>query len=316
MTEHPVFHTLYPTIKKSIVAIVSRVSQNPEFPPIIGTGFVVRSDGLIMTCKHVVDEIPRLPRRRDAPANEWPAAIYYLYFLPGKGMAAVPLDIVGTVTCKLEGVTTYYGEEVPDVSLIHANIKDLPTARIEEKPDYLEGAPIFVSGFPMGIRTLRAPGWLHQISPTLQRGIISAVLPFPCENPHALLLECVVEGGSSGSPVFNEVGNVIGMVYAGIPDRHAFQGASGVLVYDVPTAHTLAVPGHLLRDIVRKVDLNQLRQSDLPPAQSLSKLIEDAEREGRLLRREPKGGADPAMPPIDLAEIEPSLQGGIGLVDC
>jgi S1-C subfamily serine protease len=156
----------------------------------------------------------------------------------------------------------------------------------------------------MGIRTLRAPGWLHQISPTLQRGIISAVLPFPCANPHALLLDCVVEGVSSGSPVFNEAGDVIGMVYAGIPEQNVLRGDSAALAYNTPTAHTLAVPGHLLRDIVDKFDISQVNRADLPPAQPIAKLVEDAERDGRLIRREPKFGVDPAMPPIDASEIE------------
>jgi S1-C subfamily serine protease len=61
------FETIYRDLKRSIVAIVAQVSTNPEFPDIVGTGFVVREDGFVLTCRHVLDAFQRIPRRKDAP---------------------------------------------------------------------------------------------------------------------------------------------------------------------------------------------------------------------------------------------------------
>ena len=48
------FSKIYQKIKPSIVAIASKVSRNPELPDIIGTGFIARSDGVIITNDHVI----------------------------------------------------------------------------------------------------------------------------------------------------------------------------------------------------------------------------------------------------------------------
>lgn len=184
------------------MAIVSRVSRNPYFPDIIGTGFIVREDGFILTCKHVLDLISRLPKRRDAPLEEWPALVLLLHMLD-EGMVSIPLSIKSAARMELTGQHVYYGEQTPDVALIRVNAVGLPSLQLPTDPVFSEGEDVFVGGFPMGVRTLLAPGWIHQISPTLQHAIVSAVLPFPCEMPHALLLDVVTEGGSSGSPVFS-----------------------------------------------------------------------------------------------------------------
>ncbi len=298
------FQEKYPAFRPSIVAIASRVGRAPDLPEIFGTGFIVREDGLIMTCKHVVDHIPRLPRYKGAPAGQWPAVVIHLHLIPNKGMAIVPLEIVGYATVRIEGMRIYLGTEIPDVSLIRVNTIGLPALSIQGGP-YIEGSTIFLAGFPMGTRTLRAPGWAHQFTPTLQHGIISAVLPFPCDNPHALLLECITEGGASGSPVFSEAtGDVMGIVYAGIPELYGVKIGTGTFRYPVPTAHTLAVPGHLLRDVVAGIDSNEeFKRHDLSSAPTLSQVIADAEAQGRLIERVPKG-LDPGLEKIPESEIE------------
>jgi len=63
------FIKIYPTLKPSIVAIASKVFSNPEFPDIIGTGFVAREDGIIFTNNHVVQAISKLPRLKVATAR-------------------------------------------------------------------------------------------------------------------------------------------------------------------------------------------------------------------------------------------------------
>lgn len=268
------FRQLYPQLKKSIVAIVSRVSHNPEFPEIIGTGFIARTDGVILTCKHVVDAIGTVPRAKAAPSGQLPVLIFYLHAVPDKGIAMIPMEIDGCAAVHIEGAQVNYGTDVPDVGIVHTSMTNLPALQFPDRVAYEEGASVFLAGFPMGTRTLRAPGWLHQMSPTLQRGIISAVLPAPCVNPHALLLDCITERGASGSPVFDaDNGTVVGMVYQILLEHYIMQGGNVKLPYSVPTAHTLAIPGHILRDIVRNVEVDKLRWNTSPPMQSFDEVI-------------------------------------------
>jgi len=112
-----------------------------------------------------------------------------------------------------------------------------------------------LSGFPMGTDTLRAPGWVHQLSPTLQSATVSAILPFPSEFPHAVLLDLMIQGGSSGSPVFViETGEVAAIAYASLTNSRTLKGESGVLILGENTSLTLAVPSPLLTQVLGQLD--------------------------------------------------------------
>ncbi len=84
----------YEKVKPSIVAIVSKIGSDPSFPEIIGTGFIAREDGIIMTCKHVIDLINKLPRPKNMSPDEWPVMIL-LFRLAAEGMQVIPLSVVG-----------------------------------------------------------------------------------------------------------------------------------------------------------------------------------------------------------------------------
>jgi hypothetical protein len=110
----------------------------------------------------------------------------------------------------------------------------------------------------MGIDALMAPGWMHQMTPTLQRGIVSAVLPFPGPTPHGYAVNIMVQGGASGSPVFlSDSGEVVGVLYANLNDtRFAFcraEGAPEQLAYTVPTNISYVVPSHYIRTALEQI---------------------------------------------------------------
>ena len=246
----------YSKIKSAIVAIVAKASPQPQFPSIIGTGFIAREDGLIFTCDHVIRAVEKLPRKKGASKKEWPANVLIFHNVPNKGMAILSMDIKGALqTALFKPRGYYYGEDIPDMGIIKVNYTGLPIMEIKSELDLNEGEIIAVSGFPMGEEVLIAPGWLHQISPTLQTGVVSAILPIPCKSPHAFLIDVMCKGGSSGSPIFNiESGDVLGMVYAGLNERKIMKGKNTLLVYENSSSLTLAIPCNFMSKMLEGID--------------------------------------------------------------
>ena len=226
-------------------------AARPVMPPIIGTGFIV-DDGLIVTNKHVVDALETLPR--PAGSRDWPFAALLMVPEPG-GLIQVSLEVLGVF---IIGDVTYagtghrYGPKIPDMAFVHVKARGLPTVPVDSSAMPLEeGRRVATAGWPLGTSALTAPGYLHQLVPILQEGIISAVLPFPCAAPHAFMINVMVHGGASGSPVFAlHVPAVLGVLYAGLTDT--VQSAGGDLV-ETTTPYSYVVPAHFLEHALRKI---------------------------------------------------------------
>jgi S1-C subfamily serine protease len=252
------FANYYKKVKPAVVAIVAKVSRNPDFPDIIGTGFIVREDGIVITNDHVVNAIKKLPRVKGAPDDEWPVLVMLLHNIPDRGMVSAFLEVeaVGTLAREEPVEGAYYGPNVPDIGFIYVKVKGLPVVELETSFNLEEGDEVFISGFPMGTRTLRAPGWIHQINPVLQRGIVSAIQPFPCPTPHGLLIDAMVQGGSSGSPIFNaQTAKVEALLYGGLVERNTIPlqvGTNIGLPYTYGTSLTLAIPAFIISELLQK----------------------------------------------------------------
>jgi S1-C subfamily serine protease len=268
---------VYRELRKSIVAFAPKyflsTTENPEYPPILGTGFVIREDGLTATNWHVVNSFKKVLRPRDAPENEWP--IYALiYVLTEEGLAEIRLDILRVFEqAKFVPQTVYYGpKEGPDLAYVQVKAKGLPPASIDSTTLIEEGAEVATAGFPMGENMLTAPGRLDRIGPILQRGIVSAVHPFVSSTPHRYSVNIMVQPGASGSPVFlTDAGEVIGVTSHSIfdiqmpcDDTHHW--------YRVPTNISYAVPSHYIQNFLSY--LATQNRSRLPPdAESLEEIL-------------------------------------------
>lgn len=58
------FVTAYRTIKPCVAAVIQTFypAGRPDFPTILGTGFLASRLGLLCTCRHVADAVRSLPR--------------------------------------------------------------------------------------------------------------------------------------------------------------------------------------------------------------------------------------------------------------
>jgi len=228
-----IFDAVRPAVVAFMPTAVPRPpgAPRPELFPIIGTGFIL-DDGMVVTNAHVVDALLGLQRPPDWPQDRWPFTAALFHHIdkkrypnaPTEGSALIPLEVLGVVRVgdiQLDrpgqpGI--YYGPRRPDFNIVHVKARGLPKIELLATTETLrEGVEVATIGFPMGTEALTAPGWLHQHGPFLQRGIISAVLPFVCKAPHSFVINVMSMGGASGSPVFlTDSPKAIGILNAGL----------------------------------------------------------------------------------------------------
>jgi S1-C subfamily serine protease len=166
------------------------------------TAFAVRSDGLLVTNRHVVagEDGTREPRRiavRFADSEQtWRGSV--LAVAPDADLALLKVDILG-------GVPTVYG--------------------LNARPDTLDqGDPLALIGFPRGTDLPMTGGyartsfWAGSVSKTLE---------------DLIQVDGYGAQGASGSPVFDRRGEVVAVVYGGEPE------SAGRIIYAVPSSAVL-----------------------------------------------------------------------------
>ncbi len=249
----------YPKIRKSIIAFCQKCffqtsPQPPEYPPIIGTGFIVHSDGLIATNAHVAKAFSELFKPEDLK-KKYPV-IPIMYIDTEEGLMEIRLEILDVLyPPPFLPPSTYYGcQDGPDIAFVLVKAKGLPTVELDNQTMLTEGMDIATSGYPMGEVMLTAPGWLNQIGPTLQRGIISAIHPFYSSLPHSFSVNVMIQGGGSGSPVFiTDTGKVVGIISSRIRESMIIANKYGKLQINMPTNISYAVPAHYIESTLNEI---------------------------------------------------------------
>jgi hypothetical protein len=252
------------TIERIIPAVVAlgyrlEVTQSntpPNFPMIVGTGFVVDERGMIATNRHVAEALKKYPNKDR----------FVAFF------RQVPMENdmlhVGVIFRKITMWYSlsdfrhdgrYFGETKPDLEFLTVDLQGLHSLPINGKEGTLRiGMDVVSVGFPSGRDRLSPHGGEipSQLTPFARRGIISSVLPCPCLNPHGFTVDVLSEGGASGSPICSaEDGNAVGLLYAGWEGEPI----------------TLGVPGHILANGLASVLSQWEPDSNLPAMSDLTK---------------------------------------------
>lgn len=248
---------IYNRVRSSIVAFVPKYfkidpqePKTPALPSIFGTGFIFREDGLIATNNHVLTVFDQVLRDPNNP-KEWPVLV--MLFTPSeKGMLQIPLEVlnrggISKIEHKKE-IENHYKISTPDLGYVQVKAKGLPVLELENSECLVEGMEIATAGFPMGENLLVEGERLKQVTPIVQKGIVSSVLPFPSKNNTGFMINVMSQGGASGSPVFlPESGKVIGILFARVYDSE--KTAKGDWVR-VPTNFSYCVPSNYLKHMM------------------------------------------------------------------
>jgi len=251
-------------VRPSVVAFASRLVQTPVggkplFPAIIGTGFVVDSDGIVVTNRHVIEALEKLPPH---PISGVRSAIALVWSEPEAVGEGVALPILMVEIKGYSSITSFrtngpfYGEDLPDLGFVQLKVRGIPALPLAAEPNTLrQGLEVATAGFPLGTDPLVAYGKVSQLTPLLRRGIVSSVLPFPAPQPHGFTMDIMSQGGASGSPVFLvNTPKVVGIVHAGFDNTNL----------------TFAIPSALLRDALSACRNGaSLDLSDVPTLESL-----------------------------------------------
>jgi S1-C subfamily serine protease len=178
-----------------------------------GTAFAVQSDpngGLLVTNKHVV--------------------------VDSSGQTATRIGVVFNGTPQNFKADLVRVHPDADLALIRASVhKGFPTVRTLAPATRggIMGEPVAVLGFPLGLDLEYGREWASVgAAATLTLGTVSRVIP------ELLQLESYGAHGSSGSPIFDKGGSVIGVLYGGE------KGSNGRILYAVPVRYVRElVPG-------------------------------------------------------------------------
>jgi S1-C subfamily serine protease len=153
--------------KKAVVTIY--VSSQDKEKSIAGSGFIIDSDGIVITNYHVISS-----SIKDNGSSILVRTYTKAYYV-------------------VEDILAF--DEERDLAILKLAASELPATRLAVKYQPKQGEQIVVIGSPLGLET------------TVTDGIISSIRG----KSQLLQITAAISSGSSGSPVFNTKGEVIGV---------------------------------------------------------------------------------------------------------
>lgn len=200
-------------------AMAFLVVEFPDSVRVTGTGFNVLPSGLIVTNRHVVQRpdgtrAQRIAVAFDGTRGQWKRA-------------------------SIESVSD--NDEIAFLRLNSAGTYPVVNGVARTDATAGLGRPVAVLGYPLGTETAGMGGSINTVRPsaTLTVGTVSKRVA------ETLQLDVFAAQGSSGSPVFDHRGIVIGVVYGGATE------SGGRIVYAVPASRLAAQLPADARSILR-----------------------------------------------------------------
>jgi hypothetical protein len=267
-----------------------------------GTGFFVTGNGYLITNAHIIDRDSAFIRRKftlstfqevteaniRALQTSWDMTLndeqrnllnnaYSTIYSQVSSMILFDLqreiyvqfrmdaeDDEQIVTRRLPARVVIRGKPMPgkDVALLKVDSVDqLPTIPLSKDGIARIGEQVFVYGYPEPVTANAFLARETNIEPTLTTGIVSAVKKSVGGWP-VIQMDAVITHGSSGSPVCNNRGEVIGLATFGSLDQKAGNLAAGF---------NFAIPVSIIGDFLDSVDVDtRMSQSSLAFNKGLS----------------------------------------------
>ena len=221
-------------IKPSIVGVgVAYPPRQPIFrgdrARYMGTGFVVQDGLTVVTNAHV------LPAGVDAPSRE----LIAVFVGQGKNATARPAQLLAE-------------DKDLDLAVLRFEGPPLPALSLGDSGKVREGDSVAFTGYPLG----EAMG----LTPVTHRGIVSAITPMvpPASRAGELTalhvsrarkglmafqLDATAYPGNSGSPVYNDLGEVIGVLNSVVvkETRENLLTQPSGISYAIPSRHIVTL---------------------------------------------------------------------------
>lgn len=190
-------------------AVTMVAVQWPDSSAFSGSGFSISSRGEIVTNRHLVQR----------SGGETPMRIAIIFSDTKAWLPAHVVRVSGTADLALLQVDA--PGPFPAISMLAPHASDTPV-----------GKAVAIIGYPLGTDTpMEGSGTAITARSTLVAGTVSKNLA------DVLQIDAYAGQGSSGSPVFNTAGDVIGVVYGGARE------SAGRIVYAVPIDSVAAIAG-------------------------------------------------------------------------
>jgi Trypsin-like peptidase domain len=245
---------LFTKVNPAIVCFVNRMlpassgKTKPHFPQILGTGFLIDSNGIAVTNRHVIQAFSEFGRRSDTGE----LAIAAVGFYPddeGAWQMIVHELFASYEIGKFESPGEWFGEDNPDMGFVQLNVSGMPHLSLATEDFAIRiGMSIATVGYPMGTTSLTAMGKLSQVTPFIRQGIVSSVFPCPIPQPHGFTIDIMQQGGSSGSPILDpETGSVVGLMKSSVPDESLVRMPSGeIWAIEANSNISIIEPAHVI----------------------------------------------------------------------